>query len=83
MCITRPLHIVSHPPTQRTTCWWVTPKVKTITMTSLPVANNVHYTHYIFTLYIHKHFLCHLINLQKKNHISGVKVVVVGHALNV
>ena len=29
MCITRPLHIVSHPPTQRTTCRWATPIVNT------------------------------------------------------
>ena len=42
MCITRPLKIVSHPSTQRTTCRWAT--LRLITMTSLPVANNVHYT---------------------------------------
>ena len=62
MYITRPLHIVSHPPyTENYMQVGDSESERLITMTSLLVENNVQYTHYIHTVYnIQKHFLCHL-----------------------
>ena len=52
MYITRPLHIVSHPPYTENYMQVGDPECeRLITMTSLPVANNVQYTHYIHTVY--------------------------------
>ena len=54
MCITRLLHIVSHPPYIENYMQVGDPKSeRLITMTSLPVANNIQYIHIV------KHFLCH------------------------
>ena len=53
MYITRPLHIVSHPPYTENYMQVGEPESKRlITMTSLPVANNVQYTHYIDIVYM-------------------------------
>ena len=59
MYITRPLHIVSHPPHTENYMQVGDPESeRLITMTSLPVANNVQYTHYIHIVYTKT--LCHL-----------------------
>ena len=52
MYITRPLHIVSHPLyTENYMQVGDSESKRLITMTSLPVANNVQYTHYIHIVY--------------------------------